>query len=406
MCWKIEERRGKTGQSVFPPARRALKKCAVIGRHPREQMKHAFLLSLIVVISAAALHARELDSLAQQSILAFATLESSLPPLKWIRKQNGEGLAWKESHRLAAYLSMCEATGDTGYLNKAMPEIDEILKIRDDRMGRRDEIRDTILPAWCSTKYSKGKQHAWIVHAGMITYPVARWVYLVTADSTLNARYQTTADRYLHAVTETVQIFDTEWREGPANGEGYYQSAYTGKCLPYNQQNALGRTLVMLWLVTGNPHYREKAEKFGAFFKNRLRVLDGRYVWRYAADRLEIEDIMHAAINIDFAVVCFRSGMVFSLDDMTKFVGTLKWCSKENGSAAFSVDGKGEHTGSPWLTHWGHLAFFDLGIRPRLFRHLQNASTENYAIGLAGAAYLVETQYPLSSARQPLPRKK
>ena len=125
----------------------------------------------------------------RDSMEAFKALESRQPGKEWIGRQSGAELAWGESYRLMAYISMYEASGDVVYLERAVGRFEEIIKIRDDKKGVKDEIRGRILPAWCSTKYTGGKEYAWIVHAGMITYPIARFAYLILRDSELKEHY-------------------------------------------------------------------------------------------------------------------------------------------------------------------------------------------------------------------------
>ena len=107
-----------------------------------------------------------------------------------------------QSYRLMALTTMFEATGDSSYLDKALRRIEVVLKRRDDARGVTDELRHRSLAAWSSLKYTKGSPYAWIVHAGMISYPIARWVYLVRRDPVLSRQYAQKAEQYLQAMEE------------------------------------------------------------------------------------------------------------------------------------------------------------------------------------------------------------
>lgn len=163
----------------------------------------------------------------------FDSLDSRLPKLDDKPLSNDEGqLAWGESYRMMAYVEMYEATGDVSYLDKFVKRADAVLDCRDERKGITDDIRSRVVPAWSSTKYSKGKRYCWIVHAGMITYPIARFVMVARAEPALGTSYLDKAFKYLKLIEETCAAFDEEWRNGPNAGEGYYFGRYLGKHLP------------------------------------------------------------------------------------------------------------------------------------------------------------------------------
>lgn len=349
-------------------------------------------LCLLTAASAVPAEGKTKPSIADECTLAFQKLEPRQPAAETLSGLDGSALAWGESYRMVAYVSMYEATKDSTYLKSAMARFDAVLKARDDRKGLRDEIRGKIMPAWGCSTYTKGKHYVWIVHAGMISYPIARAAYLIRRDPALRRQYGAQGTRYLRAVEQTVHAFDGAWRKGPGKGEGYYYSAYLKRGMPFNQQNALGRTLVALYLATGKPEYKAKAEGLARFFKDRLRQEDGRYVWSYWPDRGRAEDISHAAINVDFAFECFRAGLVFTREDMVRFAHTLEFCSRGSEGFSRTVGGRGNLAYSAQMGRWGHLGFVDPKVRALLYDY----ASRNWAhAGLITAAYLVETGQPL-----------
>ena len=332
------------------------------------------------------------DAIAVGAIEFFAKAEAAVVPDGYTKSANASQLAWGESYVLMAYLSMYEATGDRAYLQRFLEHADRVLVRRDDRTGVGDELRGRVMPAWSTTKYTKDKRYAWIAHTGMITYPMARWVYLAKTDDVLGGQYPEQIRRYEQDIVETVSAFDDCWRDGPGDGEGYYHSVYLGKALPLNMQNAFGRTLVALWLATGDETYRRRAEKLARYFKNRITKDGDRYVWAYwPADSTRIEDVSHAAINVDFAFVCYRAGIVFDKADMEAFVQTFKGICRGAEGFAGRIDGTGEPKYSASVARWLHLAFIAPELRKAYWEYLQATVGTKPVAEMVGSAYLAET---------------
>jgi len=278
-------------------------------------------------------------------------------------EQPGE-YAWGESYLLASYVTMYEATGDTRYLDKSVSRFRVLLSLRDDKKGKRDELRGRIIAAWGTEGYSNHKRTCWNVHAGMLTAPAAHFVRLVKERRRLQRRYGAIAKEFTTALEETVASFAPDWRDGPNKDEGYYvEAALNGEHSPLNQQNALGRTLIDLAVVTGKRDYRDKAVKLAAFFKRRLRLsANGAYDWSYWP-KLEppyengSEDISHAAINAEYALRCYENHIVFTKEDMQRFAATfLKSIYHGDGKFGDTVDGKGDGRFASQCGRWGCLA--------------------------------------------------
>jgi len=229
-----------------------------------------------------------------------------------------------------------------------------------------DVLRGRVMPAWGSVFFSGGQHTCFIVHAGMITYPAARFIHLAAADPALPSRYRNDIDEMQAALLETVDGFAHEWHDGPGAQEGYFtDTALGGRHLPVNQQNCLGRTMLLLAAPAGRPDYRARTAQLAHFLRRRLVLMpDGAYVWQYhppiappfAAS--PAEDISHGAMNVDFAALCHRHGVVFDDEDMARFGRTfLQRVCQEAGRFADSVDGSGEeHRYADVIAYWGHLA--------------------------------------------------
>jgi hypothetical protein len=171
----------------------------------------------------------------------------------------------------------------------------------------------------------------------------------------------------------------------------------------------MGRTYVMLWLLTGELRFRRRAEMIARYFKTGLRPLGDAYDWPYwDVKPQESEDISHAAISVDFAFQCYRAGLVFDERDMKRFVGTLRRIY--GGKAGYHewINGTGDIGGklSRQAGRWLRLGYLDSQVREDYARYLfarEEASLGNAEI--LGAAFLVETAAPLRFER-PLPSLK
>jgi len=118
--------------------------------------------------------------------------------------------AWGEAHLQYAYSLQFEATGDPRYLDVLVSRFRRLLALRDDRVGRRDELRGRVMPAWGSVRFStrppfEGKSTCWAVHAGMILYPAARFVRMVQADPGLSRRYAGPVAEFRKAITDAIR---------------------------------------------------------------------------------------------------------------------------------------------------------------------------------------------------------
>jgi len=335
------------------------------------------------------------DPYAEPATAAFGRLAAKAGPPDEATLGDASGLAWGESYVLKSYVAMYEGTGKTSYLEELVRRGDRVLAFRDDRRKVQDVVRERVMPSWSTGKYSDGKRYAWIVHAGMITYPLARFAWLVKSRPELGKAFGAKAAAYEKDVIETVKAFDKYWKEGPGKGEGFYWGLVLGKALPLNQQNALGRTQVMLWLTTGQAVYKERAEKLARYFKNRMKLTEDRYTWAYW-DQGGAEDISHAAINVDFAYLCYRGRLVFEKEDMARLARTLQHCGRGKEGFALTVDGQGETNYSMQAGRWGHLGFVSPEVRVLLFEYFKENWEKNTVGGMVAAAYLVETSRPFT----------
>lgn len=283
---------------------------------------------------------------------------------------NGD-LAWSESRIMMSYMTMYRHTGARTYLDRLFEHVALVLDQRDDRANRNNYLGQQN-PTWVSSLYSQnGANYGWLVHSGMITYPMADLVEEVLNNSTIQGyiipasnpvwagqTYQQAANDILGEVQNTVNYHQFQWlnttlayNDWASNnvwpwwllgGTNLNCSAYefpnnsqvgdvigeelVGRIVPLNHQNAMGRTLLALWLATNDGNILNQVVRLANSTK---RVLwnggpnsNVFSYWGYTG--FEGDDVGHAAITMDFARLCFEQGIVFDANDMTRFASTLK----------------------------------------------------------------------------------
>lgn len=244
-------------------------------------------------------------------------------------------LAWGESYMLMSYFSMYEATGDIFYLKKIAKRSYLLIEKNDLNVQKKD-FRGDIRPLWLSTKYSENEEPiAWVVHTGMITYPILLFCHEVLKNQNLHQENGTNeeslledAKRLFKEVKLILNSHDEEWN----NVVGNYMfpkdfpleaEILIGEVLPFNMFAAMGRSQLMMYKITGEDKYKIKTVLMAEYFKNELQLIDGSYVWKYHPKVNRYEDISHGQIEVQFAYLCFKEGIVFTRRDMKRFSNTF-----------------------------------------------------------------------------------
>ena len=360
------------------------------------------LLALILPAVAEAAEPWQSDPIGIQGYNAYQGIDNKVDlDRRYNRNNERGGLAWGEGSILMGLVSMYEGTRNTAHLDRLVTHFDGVLSNRDDRRNPivTDQIRGIVMPAWSSGRYTDGVLYAFGVHAGMLTAPVARFVYLVKSTPSLHAGYLAKALEYQTAITETVDAFDIDWTSVGAD-EGYYGDYDTGPEAAYNRQTAMGRTYVNLWLATGEERFRDRARRIANRLKNAMVPTGDRYYWTYGAGYPSWPaDISYAGMDADFAFETFRAGIgVFSQADMARLAETLKFLYVPGQGFKKYLAGVGGYSSSYHAGAWTRLGYLDEEVREMLSdwwgtwpnggwdTYLQHPSTNAIF-----AAYLVET---------------
>jgi hypothetical protein len=222
------------------------------------------------------------------------------------------------------------------------------------------------------------------VHTGQLCYPIASFVRLVYGDPALkaNPQYKTKADAYLAEVEAAVAFHRREYWVN-ADGYGAYKwiketpVPCDGSNQPQNQCNMLGATAAELYRATGSTAHRDQVIQLKTGMRASMTYANDAYYWPYWGIRSAVyngftatgyttrdvssytqtiaaskqaEDLSHGALNLEFAVAAYRTGLpgieVFTTTDMQRLANTyLHNIASGTNSAHPNVDGSGGTAG-------------------------------------------------------------
>lgn len=259
-------------------------------------------------------------------------------------------LSWSEVFVLDGYLRFYEGTKNPEHLEKFLTHAELILSKRDDRTGHKDYL-GRAGPVWSSIHYTQGVPYSGIVSSGMFTYPLAKFANIVKKYSLgprfsrLNKTYQVHANNFITAAKQTVDFHDEEINHQPKSCglntigclsylfplntcsffvDTGHDPACDHEAVPYNMQNALARTMIMIYAVTGEQKYLQKARGIAAYYKKALKPqADGSVLVDYWIKNNSQEDLSHGSMSVDFMKLAHDEGVAFTTDDLHRFALTM-----------------------------------------------------------------------------------
>jgi len=323
----------------------------------------------------------------------FDLVRSEIPPTA----DNAQGVvAWGSAYILEALAEVVQATHDPRYAEKFVRVAEDVIAVRDDKHGRRDVVRDRVLPAWGCVAYTEGKHFVWAVHTGMICAPMAQFAAIVKRDDKLRVRFGKDADRLLQVARESMAAHEDQYRDGPKPDEGHIYGHWTKSHLPLNQQLAPGRAYLWLYEATGEAPYRRRVEGLVRFALNRVRRLpDGAMIWCYwpplDGPGEGLEDTSHASIVADFLIQCVEHKLADSgvIDALERTFLTRVLLGPETVGSFLTGSHVNAHRYAPCL--WGRLARHDPIIRKQMIDYIRKyapVSDHNTCL-LVGYAHLL-----------------
>lgn len=273
---------------------------------------------------------------------------------------------------MQAYLSLYRSTGKLKYLESFVRVMDNVLQRRDDyRYNINSSLSNVNTPTWQKLNYvSNNNAYADMLASGILTYPMADFVYLIKVEKTIlqgmNApvysapafkpscttcnsltttfsgmNYNTIADLVKDRVHETLIHHNSEWGSGFHSGRviGFYRGGmdyndekggfHSGEwVVPLNYQATIGRTHLMMWRATGNFFYEDHARRLANNLRANMQkhsAISGpnKYYWKYwdqfnqPSGNLPTgfnrwEDMSHASYDVHFAYLCYKHNLKYS----------------------------------------------------------------------------------------------
>jgi hypothetical protein len=257
--------------------------------------------------------------------------------LEKVNNQGG-GMAWGLSYRMMSLNEMARVTKDPIYLTTNLRLIRAALAARDDRTGTK-LFDGRVVPAWSSDGYRKGEQALFMVHTGMIVYPMLDAVHVARQIPGVPDQVRRDLDATIRPVFESLACHDDAWRDGPGEGEGHYvmlseEKSSEGKPQPGNRLSAMGRALYAAYRVTKNQKYLVRTRALARYIERRLHVTDtGAFLWPYwlpvdpVAPRQPAtttpEDTSHGSLTMSFPAMLAEDGEVFTAEHMKRFGRTV-----------------------------------------------------------------------------------
>lgn len=209
---------------------------------------------------------------------------------------------------------------------------------------------------WSATRFSYDRQSYMSepVLTAMVATPMAEFVELCLHDAGLRNRFESIFSELVRVLPELGHAHDDEFVEYESDilsiteeGEGYYihpkGSPYIrdGANTAFNRQNKMGTFLILLYNITGDGSYLDKAVRLGRVFKRHLIETDGMYEWYYAwgkrvtgwtaEENISINtpsfsgrvgyDKTYSAMEMEFVCGLYPYG-VFDDTDIRKFIAT------------------------------------------------------------------------------------
>ncbi len=300
----------------------------------------------------------------------------------------GGDIAWGVAYRMISLNDMFRLTHDPKYLQANLRLINAVMTVRDDRTGTKN-FRGQVVPAWTTRNYASRGRTVFLVHTGMIVYPMLDAIHLAATSAQVPAETKAELEKLLPPAMESLHYHDREWRDGPASDEGCYvgldeEQAIEGKPQPANRLSAMGRCLWTAWLITHDSHYRDRARAIGWYIKRRLTIGDdGAYYWPYSLPESPTtqpvkinhsafpgEDTSHATLTVSFPMMLAQNHEVFNDDDMRRFAKTVinGWARLGDGVLFGNISGS-PRSKPDLVIHpasWLPLAAYDSAVKSRI----------------------------------------
>lgn len=324
-------------------------------------------------------------------------------------------IAWGTSYLMMAYNLMYLATGEEQYALAMARTTGAVLDARDDKMGY-DLFWGPVAPVWSSSRYDDRGRAAYLVHTGIINYPMLRFAVILKDDPELARRVGVDPDELLAECRKSIEFHEHQWVEGPGEYEGYYiaynqEQSIEGEPLSANRLSAIGRAFLYSYLYDGHPEHRKRTIRLANYLKNRLvhDVDRDAYFWPYNLNPHDQggsystekvvgsigagEDISHGALTMAFFTNLAEHGIIFKSNDMARLGRTVtEGFARANNERFFiHIGGDPESPIRPtnlrYTGRWLRLAPYEPEVYTRVEGFLLRNVPDPYPLDIAALIY-------------------
>lgn len=273
--------------------------------------------------------------------------------------------AWGIHYEVRSYCDIYNLTRDIKWIERAIARTEYLYSFRD--------VNGDGVPSWGNYNETYGNSRyayqEYGVWDGVITTALIEVTGLIYEDPMLscNQSLKEIADKYLECVKQIINRYHNCWTN-LSGDEGFYWDNPAGDVTGpiVNRFSALGITELKLYDIVRDGEYLKRPKAMANLFKKNLNLRDEAYVWTYAvppSTYLSVEDISHGAIDLEFAILAYKHGLVFNRTDIERFVNTyLKFIWRGfNAKPKLStyVDGRVTTDYSGVSRNWVLLSSFD-----------------------------------------------
>ena len=212
---------------------------------------------------------------------ASAELRRTIDGARQHATTRGSQLAWLGAETAEAVIVAFHRTRDMRFVDLFVDYFDQVLGLRDSKLGIRDDRLDRAVPAWGDGTLVDGQWIAHVTTTARICYAPMEFARLTLGSPDL-AGYRDLASKYIGATARALAVFDVDFRRVPGEDVYYYRRPGVGLWEPINHAHQVGRVLLRLHQLTGEARYGRRATRIVDVFLRSLRYdRRGDPFWRY-----------------------------------------------------------------------------------------------------------------------------
>lgn len=206
------------------------------------------------------------------------------------------------------------------------------------------------------------------VHVSQICLALLEFCKIINEDNALRKTYGAYSESYLEAAIRALEVYEEDYRQ-PQNA-GYYliprdaPSDFEGTDAPLNHNMSMASCFLLLYRVTGELEYKERAEALLTTFRMSLTRMDLAdrtcLVWPYFVPFLlnyggtgqesasrwrtgrkgnaRMEDMSHAVLSVEAAITAHELGIEITATDLRYMANTFV-SATSTGTMSNYVDG-------------------------------------------------------------------